>query len=94
MDVRLVCDAGIERHGVEELHSCWNVGTRSSGWTSRCDEPAVKVLSEVFGFHLIAVRDCVERNHVSKVHIYPEYVFSVLHAPESRQARPRALCRA
>ena len=36
----------------------------------------------MFGFHQIAVRDCVERNHVSKVHIYPEYVFSVLHAPK------------
>jgi magnesium transporter len=40
------------------------------------------VLSGVFGFHPIAVRDCVERNHGSKVHIYPDYVFSVLHAPK------------
>ena len=47
-----------------------------------CDPAAVEVLSGVFGFHQIAVRDCVERNHVSKVHIYPEYVFSVLHAPK------------
>ena len=47
-----------------------------------CDQQAVDVLSGVFGFHPIAVRDCVERNHVSKVHIYPEYVFSVLHAPK------------
>jgi len=42
----------------------------------------VDVLSGVFEFHPIAVRDCVERNHVSKVHIYPDYVFSVLHAPK------------
>jgi magnesium transporter len=47
-----------------------------------CDQQAAYVLSEVFGFHPIAVRDCVERNHVSKVHIYPDYVFSVLHAPK------------
>ncbi len=40
------------------------------------------MLSGVFGFHPIAVRDCTERNHVSKVHIYPDYVFSVLHAPK------------
>jgi magnesium transporter len=47
-----------------------------------CDGGAVEVLSGVFGFHRIAVRDCVERNHVSKVHIYPDHVFTVLHAPQ------------
>jgi Mg2+ and Co2+ transporter CorA len=46
-----------------------------------CDPRAADVLSEVFGFHRIAVRDCVERNHVSKVHVYPDHVFTVLHAP-------------
>jgi hypothetical protein len=40
------------------------------------------------------VKDCTERNHVSKVHIYPDYLFSVLHAPKGWQARPCALCRA
>ena len=40
------------------------------------------MLSGVFGFHRIAVQDCIERNHVSKVHIYPDHVFSVLHAPQ------------
>ena len=47
-----------------------------------CDEQAENVLSGVFGFHPIAVKDCTERNHVSKVHIYPDYVFSVLHTPK------------
>ena len=47
-----------------------------------CDDGAVEVLSGVFGFHRIAVRDCVERNHVSQVHIYPDHVFTVLHAPQ------------
>jgi magnesium transporter len=28
-----------------------------------CDQQAVNVLSDVFGFHPIAVRDCIERNH-------------------------------
>jgi len=36
----------------------------------------------VFGFHEIAVRDCTERNHVSKLHVYTDHVFTVLHAPE------------
>ena len=50
-----------------------------------CDDVAVEVLSEVFGFHRIAVRDCVERNHVSKVHVYADHVFTVLHAPQVGQ---------
>jgi Mg2+ and Co2+ transporter CorA len=83
MDVRLVCDAGVERHEIEELPRLLE---HRDGviWVDIpvCDQQAANVLSEVFGFHPIAVRDCVERNHVSKVHIYPDYVFSVLHAPK------------
>ena len=82
MDVMLVCDAGVEQHEIEELRGYWN-GRDAVVWVdiAVCDQQAVDVLSGVFGFHPIAVRDCVERNHVSKVHIYPDYVFSVLHAP-------------
>lgn len=47
-----------------------------------CDAEAVAVLSRVFGFHPLAVHDCVERNHVSKVHVYNDHVFTVLHAPQ------------
>jgi Mg2+ and Co2+ transporter CorA len=51
-----------------------------------CDEAAARVLSEVFGFHPLAVRDCVERNRVPKVHVYTDHVFIVLHAPELGKA--------
>jgi magnesium transporter len=47
-----------------------------------CDPEAVGVLTDVFGFHPLAVHDCVERNPVPKVHVYPDHVFVVLHAPE------------
>jgi Mg2+ and Co2+ transporter CorA len=47
-----------------------------------CDAEAERVLSEVFGFHPMAVRDRVEHNRVPKVHAYPDHVFVVLHAPE------------
>ena len=40
------------------------------------------VLSETFGFHDIAIRDCLDRNHMSKIHVYDHHVFTVLHAPE------------
>jgi magnesium transporter len=83
MDVRLVCATGVERHEVEELPQLLE-RPDAVVWVDIpvCDQQAADVLSGVFGFHPIAVRDCVERNHVSKVHIYPEYVFSVLHAPK------------
>jgi hypothetical protein len=42
----------------------------------------------VFGFHRLAVRDCVERNQVPKVHAYSDHVFIVLHAPERGRGGP------
>ena len=77
------CDAGVERHEIEELPQLLE-RRDAVVWVDIpvCDQQAVNVLSEVFGFHPIAVKDCTERNHVSKVHIYPDYVFSVLHAPK------------
>ena len=47
------------------------------------DPDAVRVLGEVFGFHPRAVQDCLARNPVPKVHVYPDHIFVVLHAPQS-----------
>lgn len=47
-----------------------------------CDGSARDLLADVFGFHPLAVRDCVERNRVPKVHAYTDHLFLVLHAPE------------
>ena len=83
MDVRLLTDNGIEHHRVDDLQALLK---REDGlmWVDipTCDEEAVTVLSEVFGFHPLAVRDCVERNRVPKVRAYPDHVFVILHAPE------------
>ena len=38
--------------------------------------------------------DCVERNRVPKVHVYPDHVFVMLHGPELGQGGPRPLYRA
>jgi len=86
MDVLVVCDAGVERHDVVELPRLLD-RQDAVVWVDipACDEVAVEMLSAVFGFHRIAVHDCVERNHVSKVHIYPDHVFTVLHAPQPGQ---------
>lgn len=83
MDVRRVTATGLERHAAEELPALL---ARGDGliWVDipRCDEAAVAVLRDVFGFHPIAVRACAERNRVPRVHAYGDHVFVVLHTPE------------
>ena len=83
MDVHFVSDAGIEQHPVGELEQLL---ARDHGfvWVDMpvCDEEAAQVLSEVFGFHPLAIQAYIERNTVPKVRAYPDHVFVVQHAPE------------
>jgi magnesium transporter len=83
MDVRFVSDDGIQQHPIEELGALL---ARDDGlvWVDIpvCDEEAARVLSEVFGFHPLAIRACIERNAVPKVRAYRDHMFVVLHAPE------------
>ena len=83
MDVRFVSDEGIQPSPVGELE---RLLARDHGfvWVDIpvCDEEAARVLLEVFGFHPLAVRACIERNAVSKLRAYPDHVFVVQHAPE------------
>jgi Mg2+ and Co2+ transporter CorA len=81
-DVTTICDGCAERHDVEELPLLLK-REDALVWVDIpvCDPAAGQVLSDVFGFHSIAVRDCAERNHVSKFHVYADYMFAVLHAP-------------
>jgi Mg2+ and Co2+ transporter CorA len=83
MDVHFLSDDGIGQHPVEELAGLL---ARDDGlvWVDIpvCDEAAARVLSEVFGFHQLAVRACVERNAVPKVRAYRDHMFVVLHGPE------------
>jgi Mg2+ and Co2+ transporter CorA len=83
MNVLVIGDAGVEQHDAEELPQLLKRDD-ALVWVDipMCDPAASHVLSDVFGFHSFAVRDCVERNHVSKFHVYADYVFSVLHAPQ------------
>ena len=56
---------------------------RSQGTPCRTiDGRTALVLSETFGFHGIAIFDCLDANHNSKLHVYDDHVFTVLHAPE------------
>jgi magnesium transporter len=86
MEVRLMTDQGIEDRSPDELAALLR---RDTGffWVdiAACGEDGARALSEVFGFHPLAVRDCVERNRVPKVHGYGDHVLIVLHAPERGQ---------
>ena len=83
MDVLVLGDGGVERHDAEELPRLLK-REDALVWVDIpvCDPFAGQVLSDVFGFHSIAVRDCVERNHVSRFHVYADHLFTVLHAPQ------------
>ena len=82
MDVRLISPAGVESHDPTDLP---DLLARDDGlvWVDiqAFDDEAKRVLAEIFGFHPLAIRDCMERNQVPKVHVYPGHVFLVLHAP-------------
>ncbi|MGB8021763.1 MAG: CorA family divalent cation transporter [Candidatus Nanopelagicales bacterium] len=50
-----------------------------------CDEEAIEALREAFGFHPVAIRECVERQRMPKFHAYADHFFAVLHSPERGQ---------
>ena len=86
MDVWLITRGQVDRRAPEELELLVATG-EGLVWVDipAADAEGARVLSEVFGFHPLAVRDCVERNQVPKIHAYSDHVFLVLHAPERGQ---------
>jgi magnesium transporter len=86
VDVLVLDAVGLERHEADELPTLLKRDD-ALVWVDipACDAAARSVLIEQFGFHWLAVRDCVERNHVSKFHVYADYLFVVLHAPKVGQ---------
>lgn|GEM_PF-230511 len=75
--------AVVSDHSVDELAALL---ARDDGlvWVDvpTWDDEAQQVLAEVFCFHPLAIKDCIARNQVPKVHVYAAYLFLVLHAPE------------
>ena len=47
-----------------------------------CSDAAVTMLTDVLHCHPLAVRDCMERNRVPRVRIYPHQQLLILHGPE------------
>jgi magnesium transporter len=49
---------------------------------SECNDEAVALLTDVLGCHPLAVRDCMQRNRVPRVRIYPHQQLLIVHGPE------------
>jgi magnesium transporter len=47
-----------------------------------CSDEAVALLTDVLGCHPLAVRDCMQRNRVPRVRIYPHHQLLIVHGPE------------
>lgn len=82
VDILHLSDAGVSEHTAEQLPGLLKrdgiVWVDVPLW----DDEVSTLLCDVFGFHQLALRDCMMRNQVPKVHVYSDHVFIVLHAPK------------
>ncbi len=87
MEVRLITTTGAQLRSVDELAGLLG-GDSGFVWVDipSWDDEAERVLTDIFRFNPMAIRDCAERTQVPKVHVYPDHVFLVLHAPQAGKA--------
>jgi Mg2+ and Co2+ transporter CorA len=87
MQICFIGEATVEDHSIDDVDALLR---REDGllWVDMhaSDPDARRVLSDVFGFHPLAVQSCLERNRVPKMHAYHDHLFTVLHAPEPGKA--------
>jgi magnesium transporter len=83
MELRWIEPKGVSNHDLADLS---DLRQRSDGflWLDipEWDDDAETLLSNEFKFHPMAISESRNRNHVPRVHVYPDHVFIVVHAPE------------
>jgi magnesium transporter len=83
MKLRWIDSAGVGERDLAELEA---LRTRNDGflWLDifQWSQEAEMILTENFHFHPMAIAKSKERNHVPRLHVYPDHVFTVVHAPE------------
>jgi Mg2+ and Co2+ transporter CorA len=83
MKVRWIDSEGVS---VRELAELSVLRKRSDGflWLDipEWSDAAEMILAEEFHFHAMAIAESKNRNHVPRVHVYPDHVFLVVHTPE------------
>jgi magnesium transporter len=86
MDVRWITQGGLEHRRLDELD---HLLTRIDGFVwldaAVCDDHAAEVLSQAFGFHPLAIKECRDSVSVAKIHVYGDHFFVVLHDLEHDQ---------
>ena len=83
MKVRWIDSEGVT---VRELAELSALRKRSDGflWLDipEWSDAAERILAEEFHFHAMAIAESKNRNHVPRVHVYPDHFFIVVHTPE------------
>ena len=83
MTLRWIDSAGVRMHEPSELPAlldrpdgfCW---LDIPVWS----DDAERLLRDELHCHPLAIKDSKERNHIPRVHLYPDRLFIVVHAPE------------
>jgi magnesium transporter len=73
----------VENHSIEEVAALLERDD-ALVWVDvpECSDEAVALLTDVLKCHPLAVRDCMQRNRVPRVRIYPHQQLLILHGPE------------
>jgi len=83
MQLRWIGSDGVSTHDLAELPA---LREKTDGflWLDipEWSDEAEILLKRDFGFHLMAISESRDRNHIPRVHVYPHHVFIVVHAPE------------
>jgi magnesium transporter len=83
MKLRWIDSDGVSNRDLAELP---NLRKRTEGflWLDipEWSEEAEALLTNEFHFHSMAIAESRNRNHIPRLHVYPDHVFIVVHAPE------------
>jgi magnesium transporter len=83
MKLRRIDSTGVSNAGLAELPA---LRKRTDGFVwldvPEWSDDAEAILANEFHFHPMAIAKSKNRNHVPRVHVYPDHVFIVVHAPE------------
>src|SRR4029453_1173677 len=81
--VLVVTPDGVETHAVSDVATLL-LREDALVWVDipECSDDAVTLLTDVLQGHPLGVRDCMQRNRVPRVRIYPHQQLLILHGPE------------
>lgn len=82
--VLLLTADGVEHHTAADVGTLLGRDDDSLVWVDipSCGDDAATLLTDVLGCHPLAVRDCLQRNRVPRVRIYPHQQLLIVHGPE------------